>query len=220
MNTLLVFIALLVLPLIVSADESTQPERVLFFGDSITEEGLTGTGYISLLPKLLPEALRHRRFAFIGAGIRGDQITDLKARFARDVLSRNPNTVVIYIGVNDAFKAGSEWDDGKRYSALLREMTSALLAEKIRVILCTPTVIGEKNLGENSSDARLEQLASYVRKISQELKTPLCDLRSAFVKRLQAENVNNLSQGILTRDGVHLNPAGNRLVAESIAAVL
>ncbi|NJL45036.1 MAG: hypothetical protein HC922_03395 [Leptolyngbyaceae cyanobacterium SM2_3_12] len=42
----------------------------------------------------------------------------------------------------------------------------------------------------------------------------LCDLRRAFEQYLRIHNPNQLYEGILTSDGVHLNDRGNRLVAD------
>jgi hypothetical protein len=42
----------------------------------------------------------------------------------------------------------------------------------------------------------------------------MCDLRKAFVEKLKKDNQESKGQGILTSDGVHLNGAGNRFVAD------
>jgi hypothetical protein len=46
------------------------------------------------------------------------------------------------------------------------------------------------------------------------------DLRKAFVEWLQQNNPNNADKGLLTSDTVHLNAAGNALVAEQMLAGL
>jgi lysophospholipase L1-like esterase len=52
--------------------------------------------------------------------------------------------------------------------------------------------------------------------VAKEMKIPVCDLRKAFVDRLMKDNKDGKEKGILTGDGVHLNDAGNRLVADAI----
>jgi lysophospholipase L1-like esterase len=88
------------------------------------------------------------------------------------------------------------------------------------VILCTPSVIGEKPAGENPLDAMLDEYADVTRGVADEMKTGLLDLRKAFVEHLAATNAAKAEKGTLTTDGVHLNPAGNRFVAERMLEAL
>src|SRR5437763_881947 len=49
-----------------------------------------------------------------------------------------------------------------------------------------------------------------------DLKLAPCDLRKAFLDHLKENNPKDEGSGVLTTDGVHLNDAGNRLVAEAV----
>ena len=49
---------------------------------------------------------------------------------------------------------------------------------------------------------------------------PLCDLRKAFVDNLKENNKEDKDRSILTSDSVHLNAAGNKLVAETMLKML
>jgi lysophospholipase L1-like esterase len=77
-------------------------------------------------------------------------------------------------------------------------------------------VIGEKQDGANPLDAKLDQYADLSRQVAAETNVPVCDLRKAFVEYLKANNPKNADRGLLTGDGVHLNEAGNRFVAETM----
>ena len=70
----------------------------------------------------------------------------------------------------------------------------------------------------------LGQFVAISRRIASETDATLCDLRTAFLDYLRRHNREQHAQGLLTEDGVHLTPTGNRLVAEqaaeSIAAAL
>ena len=48
---------------------------------------------------------------------------------------------------------------------------------------------------------------------------PVCDLRSAFITYLKTHNPDNKDRNILTSDGVHLNEAGNKFVAEQMMSL-
>jgi lysophospholipase L1-like esterase len=89
-----------------------------------------------------------------------------------------------------------------------------------KVIVCTPTVIGEKKDGGNKLDKQLDEYADISRKVAKELKLPLCDLRKAFADHLKKNNPDDKENGILTGDRVHLNAAGNKLVAETMLKML
>ncbi|MCD4823762.1 MAG: hypothetical protein K8S55_04090, partial [Phycisphaerae bacterium] len=45
----------------------------------------------------------------------------------------------------------------------------------------------------------------------------LCDLRKEFIETLKILNPRNKSKNIFTRDTVHLNPTGNRFLADKAA---
>ena len=66
----------------------------------------------------------------------------------------------------------------------------------------------------------LEEYAAISRKVAKEEGVLLCDLRKAFIDTLKEQNKDNKDRGILTGDTVHLNGAGNKLVADRAAACI
>ena len=193
--------------------------RVIFFGDSITELGEKKGGYVSLVRDSLGNECE-----VIGAGISGNKVTDLHRRLKKDVLSKNPNVVVIYIGINDVwhFQLHGEYSGTTKeiYKKILREIVSDIQSSGAAVVLCTPSVIGEKFDGTNSMDIMLNEYCDISRVIAKENKTILLDLRKRFLAFLKEYNSANSESGILTTDGVHLNGEGNRFVAEQMLKTL
>ena len=148
----------------------------------------------------------------IGAGISGNKVPNLQARVDKDVIAKQPTIVFIYIGINDVWHGEKDPARGTMPDAFesgLKEVIAKCRDAGATVVLCTPTVIGEKNDGANPLDAKLDQYSNISRKIAKELKLPLCDLRAAFVEHLKAHNKDNSDKGVLTSDRVHLNQAGN-----------
>ena len=86
----------------------------------------------------------------------------------------------------------------------------------VKVIVCTPSVIGELPDGKNKADTRLDEYSDLSRKVAKKMKVPVCDLRKAFLTHLEANNKDGKAKGILTSDTVHLNDAGNKFVAETM----
>jgi lysophospholipase L1-like esterase len=197
----------------------TKGSRIIFLGDSITQAGVDAKGYVTLIKKTLAEKHKDLGIEVIGAGISGNKVPDLQKRLEKDVLKKKPTLVVIYIGINDVWHGETNPKNGTskdKFEEGLKEIISKIKAAGSNVLLCTPTVIGEKTGGSNKLDVQLDEYANISRKVAKEMKVPLCDLRKAFQDYLKDHNAANKENGMLTRDGVHLIEAGNRLVADTI----
>jgi lysophospholipase L1-like esterase len=192
-------------------------DKIVFFGDSITQQG----GYHKLIAKALKEKRPNLDVAIINAGISGHKVPDLQARIERDVLSKKPTVVFIYIGINDVWHSiRGQGTPKDKYEAGLREIIGKLKKAGATVILATPTTIGEKPDGTNPLDPMLEQYAAISRQVAKEEGVKLCDLRVAFIDYLKKHNKNNVERGILTTDGVHMKPAGDALLADKASACI
>ena len=192
-------------------------DRIVFLGDSITAGGTRPKGYVTLIKKALTEKHKDLDLEIIGAGISGNKVPDLQRRLDKDVLAKKPTVVVIYIGINDVWHGEKDPARGtskEKFEAGLKEIIGKIKNAKARVILCTPSVIGEKTDGKNTLDAKLDEYSAISRRVAREEKVQLCDLRKAFLEHLKKNNSKNEERGILTNDRVHLNEAGNRFVAD------
>ena len=233
---------LLTFILMTSCSNST---KVVFLGDSITEAGvydnevgvISGdtliypkhSGFITLLKNDIEDDIE-----LIGKGVSGDKVSNLLERYKEDVLSLNPDIVFIYIGINDVWH---KYDFGTGTDILfyengLRKIITDIKSNGARVVLCTPTVIGE-NKGEFTlvnkfkdietmeiMNGDLDAYSDVIRKLSSELDTDLVDLRKIFVNYILENNPNNEPAGITTYDGVHLNDLGNKLIADEMLKFL
>ena len=194
-------------------------DRIVFLGDSITQAGVGEKGYVTLIKNTLAEKHKDLGIEIIGAGISGNKVPDLQKRLQKDVLDKKPTIVVIYIGINDVWHGQDDPAKGtskEKFEAGLKEIIGKIQDGKGQVLLCTPSVIGEKTDGKNKNDAKLDEYADISRSVAKELKIPVCDLRKAFQDYLKDKNNKNAEKGVLTGDGVHLNDAGNKFVAETI----
>lgn len=205
-------IAIAILSLCVAM--KAKPKKVIFFGDSITQAGVQGNGYINLLKKKLDAS----QYELIGAGIGGNKVYDLYLRMEEDVLNKKPDLVVIYVGINDVWhklgaRTGTDYD---KYLKFYQALINKIQANGSKVVLCTPSVIGEKKDDANEVDADLNKYAAGIRELAAKNNLPLCDLRKAFTAYEIQHNTENKDRGILTNDLVHLNDAGNQLVADTM----
>lgn len=194
-------------------------ERIVFLGDSITQGGVSPKGYVTLIKNALAEKHKDLDIEVIGAGISGNKVPDLQRRLEKDVIAKKPTLVVIYIGINDVWHGENNPANGtskEKFESGLLEIIGKIKESGARVVLCTPSVIGEKKSGGNKLDSRLDEYSEISRKVAKESKSQLCDLRKAFQDYLAKNNPDDKERGILTGDRVHLNDAGNKFVADTI----
>lgn len=197
--------------------------KIIFFGDSITEHGGKPNGYVTLVADSLRATFGGNAPEIINSGISGNKVTDLQKRLSKDVLSRRPMIVVIYIGINDVWHSalpGLKGTGKDVYESGLKDIISQIHSEGVRVILCTPSVIGEKANGENPQDGMLSEYVEISKKVARETNSELCDLHAVFIDYLRKHNPEDARENILTVDGVHLNDEGNLLVAQSMLKAL
>ena len=201
-----------------------KPKKVVFFGDSITEQGAKPGGYIVKMTETLAQKNLSNDYSLIGAGVGGNKVYDLYLRMDDDVLAQNPDIVFIYIGVNDVWHktlsgTGTDIDKFEKfYIAIINK----LLDRHIRTILCTPAVIGEKTDFTNRQDGDMNAYSQVIRNLAQKFHCDLVDLREVFHNYELKNNPGNKPYGVLTKDKdpVHLNDAGNQLVADKMLEVL
>lgn len=194
--------------------------KVVFFGDSITEMGMQPRGYISLDDSLL-NAKAPGGYELLGAGVGGNKVYDLYLRLEDDVISKTPDIVVIWVGVNDVWhKKMGTGTDADKFEKFYLALIKKLKAANCKIIICTPAAIGEKTDFSNELDGDLNKYSAIIRRIAAEQKVGLLDIRKQFLVYERAHNPENLDKGILTYDGVHLNDAGNLFVAQLMATAI
>ena len=189
---------------------TANPPTVVFAGDSITDTGKDrtggslGTGYVA---KLAEGPLTFARV--VNAGVSGDRMTDLEARFEADVLSENPDLVSIFIGINDTWQAVS----GEAPSRLGDfETAYRLLIESLGrtpAVLMVPFVAPVTPDQEGwASDLRPRQ--ELVHRLAAEYGCAVVDL-GLMVREYSSEYENEE----LAEDGIHPTELGHRLIAEA-----
>jgi lysophospholipase L1-like esterase len=195
--------------------------KIIFFGDSITQMGINKGGYIDRIQTAINNKKKQNKYQLIGAGVGGNKIYDLYLRMEEDVLAKKPDVVLIYVGINDVWhKTSGIGTDIEKYENFYIAIIKKLQAKKISVIVCTPTVIGEKKSNANPQDDDLDKYSDVIRKLATTYNCTLVDLNAVFAEYEEKNNVENKESGILTTDRVHLNEKGNKLVADEVMKAL
>jgi lysophospholipase L1-like esterase len=193
-------------------------DRIIFFGDSLTylagkeePKDRVSKGYVRIVKETLDTTHKDKTIEVDWVATGGNTVPDLLKRVDKDVIAKKPTVVVIQIGCNDARRIPAE-----TFKSSLEELIDKLQKEKIQVVQCTLTSVGEKHNGTNKDDPKLEEFAEIERQVARAKNAPLNDLRKAFVEYWEKNNPENKPSGILTYDGNHFNDSGHRFVAEQM----
>ncbi len=187
-------------------------DTVVFLGDSITQAASKPEGYISLIKLFC--GVNGYEIKAVNAGISGHKSNDMLARLQDDVLSHNPDWVSISCGVNDVwhqFKFEPEGVELPDYKKNMTEIVNRCKNAGAKVLLLTATPIYENV--DSKENQKLRKYNDFLRELAKEQDVLLCDLFATFTK-LYEMKLND--EKLLTTDGVHMNPRGNRLMAREI----
>ena len=182
---------------------SQKKTRVIFFGDSITQAGVNAGGYIMRIDSMCKAEGKTDNYEFIGAGIGGNKVYDLYLRMENDVLAKNPDVVIIYIGVNDVWHKTSSGTgtDADKFEKFYQAIIDKLKARNIKIILSTPAAIGEKTDFSNPQDGDMNEYSNIIRRIASKNSLLLVDLRKAFLDYNFKNNPGNGSRHSYNRQG-------------------
>jgi lysophospholipase L1-like esterase len=201
-------------------------DRVVFYGDSITEQRL----YTTYLEHYCTTHYPDRRITFINTGWGGDKVTgnDCQpcagvgglARIKRDLLDYQPTVVTLLFGMNDGQYVDFDpailkvYQDGLR--AIIEEIKSKTHA---RIYVMTPTVYdGTRHTPWSKTDKYNDVLDRYsdaAKQIAAAAGLPVIDLHTATTEALNRAKQKNPSYTFLP-DGVHPAEDGQLLMAAEI----
>jgi len=184
-------------------------QTIAFLGDSITEDGWNNpNGYV----KLTVAGLKANgiRVASIPAGIGGNKSDQMLERLKRDVLDKKPDWMILSCGVNDVWH-GAQGVPLAQYKTNITAIVDRCKAAGVKVVILTATVIGEDL--DNENNKKLADYNEFLRSLAKEKKCLLANLNAMFQKRIKA---GRKPGHVLTSDGVHMNPEGNKVMAMGI----
>ncbi|MEH7388021.1 SGNH/GDSL hydrolase family protein [Bacillus sp. JJ1521] len=193
-------------------------QRIVFIGDSITWWGISekdtiGTGYVRLLHDYLKVAYPERDLEIINKGISGNRVTDLAERWDQDVISFRPDIVSISIGINDVWRQVDSPEIEQVLPQKFEEVFEFLLASikqktNASIVLMDPTVISEDIQGKGN--IMLKPYIENIHRLAEKYKAVVVPTHRAFITFLEHKKDFQL-----TIDGVHMNSAGNMLMAKT-----
>jgi len=191
-----------------------QGDKIAFLGDSITQAGAKPGGYC----QLVIDALNGKGLKVTPqfAGISGHKSNQMLARLDKDVIDHKPQWMTLSCGVNDVWHGprGVELED---YKKNITEIVDKAQAAGVKVIILTSTMIKEDPA--NDLNQKLAAYNEFLVQLSKDKKCLLADLNGIMqetIKTLEKDAKGNT----VTVDGVHMNSAGNMMMAKGILGVM
>ncbi|MBQ1010286.1 hypothetical protein KBX53_04875 [Micromonospora sp. M51] len=127
-------------------------------------------------------------------------------RFAEASLGARADIVLIMLGTNDA--RGDNWN-AKAYESELADFAARYSADGTSTVYLLTPPVAFSNRRAVSERIVAEEVAPIVRRVAEQHSLPLIDIFDVT------------ERGVTThRDGIHLDAAASRLVAETIAATI
>lgn len=194
-------------------------DRVVFLGDSITEQQLYSNYVESYLASRYPEL----GLTFLNAGWGGDTAPGGVLRLERDVLALKPTVVTVCYGMNDGAYTAPTAEIRERYLTGMRTLVAQLKAAGVRIVLLTPGMADEsvnQNLARAAYNRQgLRVLADAVLELAAAEALPVYDLHQLM------NEVNDRARAAhpgftMVPDGVHPDPAGQLVMAYGLLQAL
>lgn len=202
---------------------------IVAFGDSTTANRDDLEVYSEILSRELQ--IDNTPVQVLNAGIPKNTTADARARFQKDVLDKNPQVLIIQLGINDS--AVDVWEDPPRkdprvslqeFSNNLEYFITTAQERGIRVVLMTPnplrwtpTLVGLYGKPPYVADdpqglnVTSRPYVAKVREIAKKHNLELIDV-NAMLEDGEREHGRPVSDYL--SDGIHPNQKGHRLVAD------
>ncbi len=198
-------------------------DRVVFYGDSITEQRL----YTTFVEDYVATRFPRMNVKFVHSGWGGDRVSGggggpIDLRLQRDVIAYKPTVMTIMLGMNDgsyhAFDQGTFDTFTQGYTHILDTIQKALPG--IRLTLIQPSPYDDVTHAPNfpgGYNAVLVRYGDWVKETAAKDQMTDADLNTPVVAMLQKANAADpaLAQKIIP-DRVHPGPAGHLIMAEAI----
>jgi lysophospholipase L1-like esterase len=198
-------------------------DRVVFFGDSITDQRL----YTSFVETFVLTRFPHLDVRFVHSGWGGDRVTGglggrVDVRLQRDVIAHRPTVVTVMLGMNDGRYRPFEqpiydrFVDG--YDRLIRSLRSELPQARLTVIQPSPyDDVTRPPFEGGSYNQVLVRFGAFIRKVAEREHLTLADFNGDLVTVLQKLNGDDPKVALkVLPDRVHPTEAGHLVMTQSL----
>lgn len=198
-------------------------DRVVFYGDSITDQRL----YTTFTETFTLTRFSERKIVFTHSGWGGDRVNGgggggIDVRLARDVFPYRPTVVTIMLGMNDGRYRAFDQQVFDIYSSGYRNIIKKLQAEApgVRITAIQPSPFDDVTQDPRFPGGYNEVLlryAQFIQELAAAEKLTVADLNhpiTAMLAKAKAESLDN-SRKIIP-DRVHPGPSGHLIMAAGL----
>ena len=198
-------------------------DRVVFFGDSITDQRL----YTTFAETYVVTRFPRLNISFVHSGWGGDRVIGggggpMDVRIWRDVLPYNPTVLTVMLGMNDGrYKAFDQqiFDEfATGYKHIVEAVKRQLPGVRITLIQPSPyDDVTRAPLFEGGYNQVLLRYSDFLKQLATDQRLGLADLNNPVVASLQKANATDpVGAAKLLPDRVHPAAAGHLLMAEAL----
>jgi lysophospholipase L1-like esterase len=198
-------------------------DRIVFYGDSITDQRL----YTTFVETYIVTRFPSMSVSFVHSGWGGDRVTgggggSIDHRLERDVFAYKPSVVTVMLGMNDAsYRAFDQkiFDVYARgYEHIVESLKSNLPGVRITLIQPSPyDDVTRMPKFEGGYNQVLIRYGEFVKGLAEKEGASVADLNSSVVAALKkAVELNAAGAQTLINDRVHPGPAGQLLMAAAL----
>jgi lysophospholipase L1-like esterase len=198
-------------------------DRIVFYGDSITDQRL----YTTFVETYIVTRFPALNVSFVHSGWGGDRVTGggggpIDHRLERDVFAYKPTVVTVMLGMNDAsYRAFDQkiFDVySKGYEHLVQSLKSNVPGVRITLIQPSPyDDVTQKPTFEGGYNQVLIRYGEFVKNLADKEGAAVADLNTSVVAVVKkAAEINSTGARDLIRDRIHPGPAGQLLMAEAL----
>jgi len=195
-------------------------DRVVFYGDSITDQRLYTTFVETYVLTRFPD----RKITFIHSGWGGDRVTgggggNIDARIARDIVPYKPTHVTIMLGMNDGRYRAYDQDIydvyTSGYEAMVKRIKAGVPGVHITAIRPSPyDEVTRAPMAGGGYNPVLIQFSNYLNELAKRENLGIADLNGPVVQMLQrAQRTDAATAEKIIPDRVHPGPAGHLVMA-------
>lgn len=198
-------------------------DRVVFYGDSITEQRLYTTYAETYVVTRFPQL----NIRFVHSGVGGDRVAGgwagpIDLRLSRDVFPYKPTVMTIMLGMNDgsyrAFDAKIFETYSTGYRHILDSVKSTLPSIRLTLIQPSPFDDVTRPAGfEGGYNAVLVRYGQFVKELAQQQGCSVADLNTSVVADLEKAKATDAETAKkIIADRVHPGPSGHLLMAGAL----
>jgi lysophospholipase L1-like esterase len=198
-------------------------DRVVFFGDSITDQRL----YTTFTETYVVTRFPRTNISMVHSGWGGDRVTGggggpMDVRIWRDVLPYNPTVITVMLGMNDGRYRAFDQAIFDEYTVGFKHIVDMFKRQlpAARITLMQPSPYDDATrapMFEGGYNQVLVRYGDFLKQMAADQKLGLADINTPVMEALKKANATDPTNAAkILPDRVHPSPAGHLLLAEAL----